>query len=124
MAKMCIFDDKKVCDNCGDCIYCDIYPNKICDNCGDCLKEDYDSKAIKIDGILNDNDELSDYNYSIESKNDNMKDNNNDDCMHIDDIKNLDKIVDEVEESDDKENDKAYEKYPGLIVIKHDKNKK
>ena len=37
--KMCILEDNKVCDNCGDCNKCDLDPNKICDNCGKCLDE-------------------------------------------------------------------------------------
>ena len=36
---MCVLEDGKVCDECGECDFCDIYPDKICDNCGKCLDE-------------------------------------------------------------------------------------
>lgn len=45
--KQCILFDK-ICDGCGECMFCDLDPTKICDNCGKCLdmKDDY---AIKVD---------------------------------------------------------------------------
>ena len=54
--KFCIFDDEKICDNCGECDRCDLDPNKICDNCGKCLDEyNTDEKGfikVGIDKIL------------------------------------------------------------------------
>ena len=35
--KMCVLDDEKVCDDCGECNRCDLDPNKICDNCCRCI---------------------------------------------------------------------------------------
>ncbi|GAA0740853.1 hypothetical protein [Clostridium oceanicum] len=53
--KYCIFNEKKVCDNCGECDVCDLDSNKKCDNCGKCLeKEGYDTKAIKITDVNED----------------------------------------------------------------------
>lgn len=52
--KNCIFDDNKICDNCGDCSTCDLDQSKVCDNCGKCLggEQDYTSKAVEIDEIV------------------------------------------------------------------------
>lgn len=54
--KNCVFTDNKICDSCGDCDTCDIEPSKVCDSCGKCLgaKDDYASKAIEIDEIIED----------------------------------------------------------------------
>ena len=35
--RMCVLDEKKVCDDCGECNRCDLDPNKICDNCCRCI---------------------------------------------------------------------------------------
>lgn len=51
MNKYCVFDENKVCDECGDCV-CDLDPNKICDNCMKCLHTDADYSAIQIDKIV------------------------------------------------------------------------
>ena len=32
VAKYCVLDESKVCDDCGECRVCDLDPNKICDN--------------------------------------------------------------------------------------------
>ena len=34
---MCVLDETKYCNDCGECDRCDIDPTKICDNCGKCL---------------------------------------------------------------------------------------
>ncbi|MBZ9635243.1 hypothetical protein [Clostridium sp. FP1] len=53
MAKNCIFNDKKICSNCGECEVCELNSNKKCNNCGKCLElEGYDVKAIKIDEVF------------------------------------------------------------------------
>ena len=51
MQKMCVLDDKKLCNDCGECDYCDLNPFKICDNCGKCIDTDEEYKEIKIDKI-------------------------------------------------------------------------
>ena len=35
--RMCLLDETKVCDDCGECDRCDLDPNKICDNCCKCI---------------------------------------------------------------------------------------
>lgn len=36
---MCVLEDNKKCNNCGECDRCDLDPSKICDNCGACISE-------------------------------------------------------------------------------------
>ena len=48
---MCVLDDEKICDDCGECDVCDLDPLKMCDNCGKCL-DIKDVATIKIDGIV------------------------------------------------------------------------
>ena len=36
---MCILEDNKKCNECGECDRCDLDPTKICDNCGACISE-------------------------------------------------------------------------------------
>lgn len=53
MTKNCIFNDRKICDNCGECEVCELNAKKKCNNCGKCLElEGYDVKAIKIDEVF------------------------------------------------------------------------
>lgn len=59
--KKCELDEQKECNNCGECNYCDLDPQKICDNCCKCLG-DADSRAIKIIGIITDQDAAKKYN--------------------------------------------------------------
>lgn len=55
MSKICIFNEKRVCVNCGECEICELNSNKKCNNCGECLElEGYDVKAIKIDEVFED----------------------------------------------------------------------
>lgn len=51
MAKYCVLDESKLCDECGECQRCDLDPNKICDNCMRCVKSGADYTAIEIDEI-------------------------------------------------------------------------
>ena len=63
MSKICIFNEKRVCSNCGECEICEINSSKKCNNCGECLElEGYDVKAIKIDEVFEDKliDEIED----------------------------------------------------------------
>lgn len=53
MSKKCVFNQNKICDNCGECNVCEFDAKKICDNCGKCLEiEGYDLRAIKIDEVF------------------------------------------------------------------------
>ncbi|MBZ9607912.1 hypothetical protein G9F73_008840 [Clostridium estertheticum] len=57
MTKNCIFNNKKICNSCGECEVCELNSNKKCNNCGKCLEmEGYDVKAIKIDEVFEDNE--------------------------------------------------------------------
>lgn len=128
----CVFDENKVCDNCGECDTCDLDPTKKCDNCGKCLEmEGYDMKAIKIDDIIDDENESRDYEEEDEcSSNDshqddenleNKGDDKNDDKVEfIDDIDGLSEVL----ENKNSFKKFAREEYPGLIRInKKFKNK-
>lgn len=57
MQKKCILDEKKNCDDCGECLRCDLDPTKICDNCMQCLEAGADYAEIKIDRIILEKDE-------------------------------------------------------------------
>ena len=51
--KKCILDDRKTCDECGECQRCDLDPTKICDNCMKCVSTTgADYLAIEIDEII------------------------------------------------------------------------
>ena len=56
--KICIMDDNKVCDDCGECKRCDLNPDKICDNCMACVEmPDQDFAEIKISKVIMDEEE-------------------------------------------------------------------
>lgn len=46
--KKCILYDDKICNDCGECLRCDLDPNKICDNCGKCLKTNTDDEFLNL----------------------------------------------------------------------------
>lgn len=51
--RMCLLDETKACDDCGECDRCDLDPNKICDNCCKCLALEDDEgefRTVTIDG--------------------------------------------------------------------------
>lgn len=50
MPKECVLIEAKTCDNCGECMKCDLDPMKFCDNCGRCI-ESADYRAIEITEI-------------------------------------------------------------------------
>ena len=51
----CVLYDR-VCIECGECNLCDLDPSKICDNCKKCIGfDDTEYRAIKIDGIIDEN---------------------------------------------------------------------
>ncbi len=54
MAKYCVLDETKLCNDCGECNVCDLDPNKICDNCMKCVQSNADYAAIEIDEIIDD----------------------------------------------------------------------
>ncbi|ADK15162.1 MULTISPECIES: hypothetical protein [Clostridium] len=134
----CIFDEKKSCNNCGECEVCDLDSNKKCDNCGKCLEmEGYDMKAIKIDQIIDDKEEVKEYQ---EEDLENSTKNNNDSHSQLNDDENSqsdlkdDKInvqfIDDIDglkeilEDREKYKDITHEDYPGLIRIKKKKETK
>jgi len=80
MSKDCIFNNKKICNDCGECDVCELNSNKKCNNCGKCLElEGYDVKAIKIDEVFEDEvtEKLEEniYNNSEIDANDALEDN-------------------------------------------------
>lgn len=48
---ICVLDENKICDDCGECDLCDLNPKKICDNCGKCIEIKDSYAKIKIDEI-------------------------------------------------------------------------
>lgn len=52
--RMCVLDEQKICDDCGECNLCDLDPTKICDNCMKCVNTGADYNAIEIDEIIDD----------------------------------------------------------------------
>lgn len=54
MAKYCVLDETKICNDCGECSVCDLDPNKICDNCMKCIQSGADYNAVEIDEIISD----------------------------------------------------------------------
>ncbi|MBQ8619786.1 MAG: hypothetical protein IJ418_20070 [Clostridia bacterium] len=61
--RSCVLYDRE-CIECGECNLCDLDPSKVCDNCKKCIglgddKTEY--RAIKIDGIIDESLDLTDY---------------------------------------------------------------
>lgn len=54
----CILYDRP-CKECGECDRCDLNPEKVCDNCKKCLGGTADFRAIRIDGVLTEEESLS-----------------------------------------------------------------
>lgn len=119
--KYCIFDSKKLCNNCGECEVCELDPNKKCNNCGKCLEMDnYDMRAIKVDEIIENENDAQEYNENssdntaeIHSHLEENKDTNPKKVIYIDDIDGLKEIL----EDKNKFEKMAHEEYPGLIKI-------
>ncbi|MDR1569676.1 MAG: hypothetical protein LBS72_04220 [Oscillospiraceae bacterium] len=61
--RMCVLWDR-VCIECGECNNCDLDPEKICDNCMKCVGstkcEGAIYRAIRIDGVLTEDERLDD----------------------------------------------------------------
>lgn len=50
---ICLLDDDKFCNECGECTRCDLNPEKLCDNCMACLnKSDAEYASIEIDEVF------------------------------------------------------------------------
>lgn len=58
----CVLYDRE-CIECGECNICDLDPSKVCDNCGKCIgmNSDLEYLAIKIDGIIDETMDSSEY---------------------------------------------------------------
>ncbi len=118
MNKKCEIGLKKLCDNCGECDICDLDSKKICDNCGKCLETDKetDARGIAIDEILEDQDLSDDLTEGTDGEN--LTDTTSDSALEyefLEDFKNLNAAVSELKEKET--SDKAYEAYPGLIIV-------
>ncbi|MEE1200226.1 MAG: hypothetical protein U0L09_06210 [Christensenellales bacterium] len=59
--KVCVLDDAKICNNCGQCNMCDLDPTKICDNCMSCIRTGAEYNAIEIDEIIDDGTGLEEF---------------------------------------------------------------
>lgn len=58
----CIFNNERPCTDCGECEKCDLDSNRKCNNCGKCLEaQGVDIKAIKIDEIIEDESEVTEF---------------------------------------------------------------
>ncbi|MFA9397168.1 MAG: hypothetical protein ACERKV_02730 [Clostridiaceae bacterium] len=114
--EFCVFDPNKKCDNCGECERCDLDPNKICDNCGKCLQmEGYDTKAIRIDEIIDGEEEYKESNDEVLVKMEGEGDDyiSESSVDFIDDIKDIKDIL----ADEEKMKEMTHEEFPGLIVL-------
>ena len=50
--RMCLLDETKVCDDCGECDRCDLDPNKICDNCCKCIAMEDEGNEFRSRTIM------------------------------------------------------------------------
>ncbi|CAG7840920.1 hypothetical protein Z959_11445 [Clostridium novyi B str. ATCC 27606] len=127
MAKLCILEVNKECNDCGECNKCDLNPNKKCNNCGKCLeKEGYDTKAINIEQIFEEDDddfveeefnEVEELDNAVDidtlaEVNKNLKDSDVK-IEYIDDIDGLKELIDD----DTNTNSLINEIFPGFIVL-------
>lgn len=113
--KHCVFNKSITCKDCGECYACDITPNKKCNNCGKCLElEGYDTKAIRIDEIMSE-EEGETIDPVIDEENSNTVDTSEDSPIweFIDDIKELKDLLEE----DKVASEGAHEEFPGLIIL-------
>ena len=59
MTKICVLDERKVCDECGNCDRCDLDPSKKCNNCMKCVQQsDAEYYEIRIDDITKPDPEM------------------------------------------------------------------
>ncbi|NEZ46167.1 hypothetical protein FDF74_02945 [Clostridium niameyense] len=151
--KKCILNSNKICDNCGECTICDLDRNKKCNNCGKCLeKEGYDTKAIKINEIIQkeqfveekelkkvleedekeykslDSYENNDTSTILEDYDDNFSDDKsyaieNNENIKIEYIDDVDGLS-EIIQDEERLSNIADEEFPGLIKLKGTKSYK
>lgn len=123
----CVLDKNKLCDDCGECDICDLNPDKKCDNCGKCLEmKDYDMKAVKVDDIIDDEDEFRTYEkdeeeYCLNDFHSHLadgkgNDSNSEEDSNVEFIDDIDGLK-EALENEEIFKKVAYEEYPGLIRI-------
>lgn len=118
--KYCIFDNLKICDDCGECYLCDLDHTKVCDNCGKCLEMDAESRAIEIDEILDGDDDSSEADLNFEkSYEDGDEKLEEQEWELIEDIKGLPEMM----ENDDEIKENFEEEFPGLLKVKRPKSK-
>lgn len=46
--KKCILYETRICNDCGECMRCDLEPEKLCDNCGKCLALDDEKEFLSM----------------------------------------------------------------------------
>ncbi|WP_176714148.1 hypothetical protein [Orenia metallireducens] len=49
----CVLENK-ICNDCGECLICNLDRSKECNNCMDCIDIEADFSAIEIDDIIYD----------------------------------------------------------------------
>lgn len=131
MSKACIFNDKKICDDCGDCDNCIFDNKKICNNCGKCLEEDgIDIRAIKIEEISINTEESSvPEKKSLDTSEESYDDNDDsvDDNFTIEEAEEYEDAWDHIEYMEEVQDilddemaleENSEEVYPGLIRIR------
>ncbi|PJI10152.1 MULTISPECIES: hypothetical protein [Clostridium] len=129
MKKMCVLDENKVCDNCGECDRCDLNPEKICDNCGKCLNpNNANTRSILVDNVIPDDDNINEAKDSDDSNeilhdydDDYVKDENDDyDEPEIDFINDVDGL-NEILNDEEKRKKFINEAFPGFLTLRKDK---
>lgn len=134
MAKKCIFDNSKECNDCKDCEVCIFDKKKSCNNCGKCLElEGVDIKAINIEEIAKSKEENDIIEEDIKAFDDELVYPDEEDSEELDFEEELDEeyedAFDHIEYLDDDEllNDAkeleelTEELYPGVRVFKREK---
>lgn len=133
MEKMCILDERKKCNECGNCDICDLNPDKICDNCGKCINmENGEGKDILIDKIIEDPDEIKEYEEGFSKDNltgsdENLLNDYDDDYVRDekDDLPSDLELIDDIDGLSEMLQDEKIatklleEKSPGFFVIKN-----
>ncbi|MBC8059924.1 MAG: hypothetical protein H7Y18_04585 [Clostridiaceae bacterium] len=119
MNKMCIFDSKKTCNECGECMICDLNRNKKCDNCGICLETaGVDMKEVEIDEIIDEVEEMEVDQAIPVIEEEILPEEETADFELIDDIAGLGDIIEDLKIGGNSEKLSYTEEYPGLILKK------
>lgn len=123
MDKICIFNDKKACDDCNECNICDLDRTKLCDDCGQCLELDgHDLKEVKIDEVIDDSEELEDlpeilFDEKLVASVEEVEE-TQEPWELIDDIEGLTEVLEELRVGEGSEIKGYSMEYPGLIIKK------